>query len=396
MIKHVFKWVVGTILILTVIYAGYQYFRPKSVGTNVETGSSMADYDQVSSLESEQNTAESQPPIQTILTNLEIPWEITFLPNSDLLITQRIGSLLHITENGTQTIPVSGVEHIGEGGLLGLALHPNFNENNYLYLYLTSESENGLINRVERYVFSPQNHTLSQKTTILDNIPGARYHDGGRIAFGPDGLLYITTGDAGKTDLSQDTSSLAGKILKITDDGKVPENNPFSNEVFSYGHRNPQGIDWDQQGRLWSSEHGPSVVTTGFDEVNLITPGSNYGWPEITGDETKEGMLAPTIQSGSEETWAPADLAVYKNLIFFSGLRGEGLYSAIIDGDKLINIKKHFDGEYGRIRAVVVDPTQQWLYFTTSNTDGRGSATEADDKVVRVNLQLLESLSLTK
>lgn len=388
------------IILLSVIILGYllyKFVQPPQVGSPTQQGSSNSDYNLASEDTTQKpDSTSNEPNIQVVLDNLEIPWEVAFLPENELLITQRTGSVLHVTANESNTIPVSGVEHIGEGGLLGLALHPNFTENSFVYLYLTSQTESGIINRVERYTFNAETHSLANREVILNNIPGARYHDGGRIAFGPDNLLYITTGDASESDLAQDANSLAGKILRITDTGTIPEGNPFNNEVFSYGHRNPQGIDWDENSRLWSSEHGPSVLTSGYDEINLIIPGGNYGWPEIQGNESKEGMISPVIQSGSEVTWAPADLAIHNNVVYFSGLRGEGLYSAVIEDSKLINLKKHFNSEYGRIRAVAIDPSGNWLYFSTSNTDGRGEKNESDDKVVKVNLEMLETLSVTK
>jgi glucose/arabinose dehydrogenase len=322
------------------------------------------------------------PDIEVIAENLDIPWEIAFLPTGEMLVTERPGTLLKIGENREVVEEISGVEHVGEGGLMGLALHPNFLENNYIYLYLTSRDESGLINRVESYKL--QGNSLSDKKLILKGIKGAQYHDGGRIKFGPDGKLYITTGDAGDTSLAQDTSSLNGKILRINPDGSIPEDNPFGNEVYSYGHRNPQGLVWDNEGRLWATEHGPSGLQSGYDELNLIEKGSNYGWPDIRGDERKEGMKIPVIQSGADDTWAPAGAAFVDGSIFFAGLRGSSLYEASLNGTKVSNLLAHFRGEYGRLRAVVKGP-DGFLYITTSNTDGRGSVNDGDDKIIRVN-----------
>ena len=211
-----------------------------------------------------------KPDVEIIAENLKIPWEIAFLPEGDLLATERPGTLKRIGKEG-RVYNIEGVEHIGEGGLLGMALHPQFAENRWIYLYLTTKTGDELKNRVERYYF--QNNRLSDKKIIIDGIPGAAYHDGGRIAFGPDGNLYITTGDAGNSQLAQDVNSFAGKILHLKDDGSVPSDNPFGNAVWSYGHRNPQGLAWDDQGRLWATEHGRSGVLSGFDEFNLIEKG---------------------------------------------------------------------------------------------------------------------------
>lgn len=332
---------------------------------------------------------ENGPAIQEVVTDLDIPWDIVFLPSGNLLVTQRPGSVLHIQSETQTAIPVSGVEHFGEGGLLGIVLHPEYETNKYVYLYLTTRTESGLQNRVERYVFNERNSSLNNRTVILEDIPGAIYHDGGKLAFGPDGHLYITTGDAGNANSAQDTNSLAGKILRLTDTGEIPEDNPFNNEVYSFGHRNPQGIAWDSTGRMWSTEHGPSGISSGFDEINLITKGNNYGWPTVRGAQTRSGMHSPVIQSGSEDTWAPAGMAIHDNTVFFAGLRGESLYSAKISGSELTDFTQHFTGEFGRLRAVVVDPTQRWLYISTSNQDGRGTAQENDDKIIRIRLDAL-------
>lgn len=324
--------------------------------------------------------------VEVIAENLAIPWEIAFLPDGDMLITERPGTLKRIGKE-MRVYAIEGVEHIGEGGLLGLALHPRFKENHWIYIYLTAAAKNGLKNRVERYRL--EDNRLSERKIIIDGIPGAKYHNGGRIAFGPDGYLYITTGDAGRSDLAQDTNSLAGKILRLADDGSIPPDNPFDNAVYSYGHRNSQGLAWDNKGRLWATEHGRSGILSGLDELNLIEKGKNYGWPVIQGDETKEGMEKPVVQSGPDETWAPAGIAFWKGRLFFGGLRGESLYEAeILAGGKII-LRVHFRQDFGRIRAVALGP-DGFLYITTSNTDGRGEPKTGDDKVIRINPKIFE------
>ena len=321
------------------------------------------------------------PEVEIVAENLQIPWEIAFLPEGDFLITERPGTLKRIGKNGL-VISIEGVVHRGEGGLLGMTLHPRFHENQYLYLYFTTRAMSGLQNRIERYRL--EGAALTDRTMIIDRIPGAPNHDGGRIAFGPDGLLYVTTGDAQNSALAQDKNSLAGKILRVRDDGSIPSDNPFGNAVYSYGHRNVQGIAWDDTGRLWATEHGRSGVLSGYDELNFIEKGKNYGWPDIQGDEQKEGMIAPIINSGAKETWAPAGAAYYKGSIFFGGLRGEALYEARLEGEKVKDLKMHFRQQYGRIRAVVIGP-DGFLYLTTSNTDGRGKPKPGDDKIVKIN-----------
>ena len=324
--------------------------------------------------------------IAVVAENLQIPWDIEFLPTGELLVTERPGRLLKIFGDKT-VIPIEGVSHSGEGGLLGLARHPDFSNNNYLYLYLTTKTEAGLTNRVDRYKLV--GNELTAKITIIDNIPGASFHDGGKIAFGPDGRLYITTGDSGKDYLAQDINSLAGKILRLNDDGTIPADNPFDSPVYSYGHRNPQGIAWDDQGRLWSTEHGRSGVLSGFDELNLIEIGKNYGWPEIQGDEKNDSMVSPTLHSGESDTWAPGGIAYWQGNLFFSGLRGEALYQAKINGDTL-EVFSHLYQDYGRIRAVRLGP-DGFLYISTSNTDGRGRPRETDDKIIKINTEIFKN-----
>lgn len=314
--------------------------------------------------------------------NLSIPWDVVFLPTGEMLVTERNGYLLVFRNGLEERIRISGVEYTGEGGLLGMALHPDFSVNNYLYLYHTSESENRLINRVVRYEFSESN--LSNPEEILGNIPGARFHDGGRIAFGPDGFLYITVGDAGNPGEAQNTSSLAGKILRIHDDGQIPADNPFGNAVWSYGHRNPQGLAWDDEGRLWSTEHGRSGISSGFDEVNLIEKAANYGWPESQGNTVLTGTKAPILHSGSQTTWAPASVLYWQGSLFFGGLRGETLYEAVLDGEDIKELREHFKDEFGRIRTVALG-LDGMFYLTTSNQDGRGRPVPEDDRVIKIN-----------
>lgn len=322
--------------------------------------------------------------IEIYAQNLNIPWEIAFLPDGSLLVTERPGNLVRILQEDQEQTVIDGVEHIGEGGLLGLALDPNFQENSLIYLYLTTQVNGGLINRVESYSYDLNNHQLSNRQLIIDNIPGASTHDGGRMAFGPDELLYITTGDAQESSLAQDLDSLAGKILRLNPDGSVPDGNPFDSPVYSYGHRNPQGLAWDNQGRLWATEHGP----TGRDEVNLIEAGNNYGWPVIRGDETEEDMLKPVIHSGVDDTWAPAGAEIINNTLLFGGLRGSALFSVEIEGENLVNLQHNFLNNYGRLRIVKFDG-EDWIYLATSNTDGRGTVQENDDKIIRLKPSVL-------
>ena len=343
--------------------------------------------------------------VTTIVRNLEIPWDIAFLPEGGMLVTERTGHVIAIALDGTQKeLPVPGVKKTGEGGLLGIVLHPDFKSNHLLYLYMSAPGTSDQTqNRVVRYRY--ENGILTEDRVIIDHIPGATYHDGGRMEFGPDGMLYITTGDATTPKIAQDKNSLGGKILRLKDDGVVPTDNPFGTDstgsttlttgsspqaaVWSYGHRNPQGLAWDSAGRLWETEHGPTGEGGRCcnDEINFIQKGATYGWPTIIGGEYKAGMITPAWGS-EEDTWAPASIAYLDGKLYFGGLKGEALYEAVLDGERIVEFKEHFKGEFGRIRTVRVGPDGM-LYLTTSNRDNRGSPTADDDRILRINPEKL-------
>jgi glucose/arabinose dehydrogenase len=313
--------------------------------------------------------------------NLTIPWEVVFLPDGEILITERPGRVVLLKAG--KEYDIAGVQSIGEGGLLGAALHPDFTETQYLYLYQTTNVASSLENRIVRYTLNDD--TLFFDRVIIDGLPGARYHDGGRIAFGPDGFLYATVGDALRPAEAANASSLEGTIIRLTAEGEPAPGNPFGSYVYSYGHRNAQGLTWDAAGNLWSSEHGRSGITSGFDEVNLITRGGNYGWPESEGDVVLAGTISPVRHSTADVTWAPGDVAYLNGSLYIPGLRGETLYEAVLDGTDIVAWYEHMVGEYGRLRTVVVGP-DNFLYVTTSNRDGRGEAPAAtDDKVLRID-----------
>jgi glucose/arabinose dehydrogenase len=331
---------------------------------------------------------------ETVVTGLNIPWELVFLPNEDMLVTERPGRLLRIGDD-KEVIEISGVAHRGEGGLLGLALDPKFGENGLIYLYLTTQDGGRITNRVERYKLVDA--TLSNREVIIENIPGASNHDGGRIAFAPptscesgraDCLLYVTTGDAGNENSAQDKNSLAGKILRLRPDGSVPADNPFDNAIYSYGHRNIQGIAWDSRGQLWATEHGRSGVLSGYDELNKIVKGGNYGWPVIQGSESQSGMISPQKHSGSSDTWAPAGMTYIENNLIFTGLRGESLYVSNISSGSASDLEKYLEGEYGRLRTIVPGPDGM-LYILTNNRDGRGKPTNTDDRIIKIDSRSL-------
>ncbi|HYC34583.1 MAG TPA: PQQ-dependent sugar dehydrogenase [Candidatus Paceibacterota bacterium] len=318
--------------------------------------------------------------ITEVATELYVPWSIEFGPDYEMIVAERNGTIRFLGDNKME-IKVPGVVERGEGGLLGLALHPDFLNNEFLYLYYTTVRDGKTINRVVRYTLSGDK--LKEDKVIVDNIPGGTNHNGGRIIFGPDGLLYITTGDSGNEMLAQDTKSLAGKILRVHDDGRIPADNPFGNEVYSYGHRNPQGLTWDTEGVFWEVEHGRSGLQSGYDEVNRIEKGGNYGWPVIQGDEKGEGMKTPELHSGPSTTWAPAGITYGNNNLFFTGLRGEALYEVGVRNGKLESMKIHLQNEYGRLRAIARGPDGS-IYVGTSNKDGRGNTNLGDDKILKI------------
>ena len=328
-----------------------------------------------------------------IVDGLNNPWEIVFGPNGDIYFTERDGRIWKMSESGVAkviyTFPKSGSV---EGGTLGLALHPEFEENKKIYVYQTNLELEFYQNKV--FSFEVDENTLSNKQLILDGIPGAPWHDGGRIKFGPDQKLYISTGDAINPGWSQDLSSLAGKILRINSDGTIPDDNPFdSSPVFSYGHRNPQGLAWSSNGMFVSSEHGPSGEQGyGHDEINVILKGKNYGWPNIVGNSSDENFVNPITHSG-QLTWAPSGMVFYdsEKISSFNGkflvgtLRGEHLMVVDIDNNgSIISSEKMFDGEFGRIRTAQIDPDGN-LYLLTANGN--------NDKIIRISETPLEDVT---
>ena len=373
-------------VLIALVAAGFYFYRGTRSQSPSPTSPTTGSLEVEEGISSPETGKDEQPDIEVVAENLEIPWEVAFLPSGELLVTERPGRLLKIGQD-KKVFQISGVRHIGEGGLLGLTLHPDFENNNLIYLYLTSTDNGEVVNRVERYKL--ENDALTNREVILEGIGGASNHDGGRIKFSPDGFLYITTGDAQNSKLSQDTNSLNGKILRVTADGEIPSDNPFGNAVYSYGHRNVQGLAWDSGGRLWATEHGRSGVLSGLDELNLIEKGKNYGWPDIQGDETKAGMASPIIHSGASETWAPSGAEFFNGSIFFAGLRGETLYQAKLSEGKVTSLIKHFSGEYGRLRTVRLGPNG-YLYVLTSNRDGRGTPSAGDDKIIRFNSSIFK------
>ncbi|MBI2611240.1 PQQ-dependent sugar dehydrogenase [Candidatus Gottesmanbacteria bacterium] len=353
---------------------------------------------QIPSVSREKIDSES-PPIAVVAENLEVPWAIAFLPASPaggpdggMLVTERPGRVRFIDNDGkldsTPVATIDSVNAVGEGGLMGIALHPDFEKNQYVYLYYTYDgSGNNTSNRLVRMRF--ENNHLANEEILVDSIPGASNHNGGRIKFGPDGFLYIGTGDVQEPSQSQNRNTLGGKILRVTDTGKPAPGNPFGNEVYSYGHRNVQGLAWDSRGQMWATEHGPSGIWPNCcqDEINRIEQQGNYGWPQSVGDKVAAGTVGPMFHSG-RDIWAPSGASIVGDSFFFAGLRGVTLYEAVIENGEVTEVKEHFKGQFGRLREVVVGPDNM-LYITTSNRDGRGKPQSGDDKVIRVNPNLL-------
>lgn len=320
------------------------------------------------------------PKVAILARNLEIPWSLVFLPDSSILFTERPGRVRMISADGklaTEPIyTVGDVKAQGEGGLLGITVDPEFAQNRYVYIYYTYSGGDNTLNRVARFKFDGK--SFGDMKVIVDSIPGASNHNGGRVKFGPDGYLYITAGDSQKPSLAQDTNSMAGKILRVDKEGNPAPGNPFNNRVYSYGHRNPQGLGWDSSGQLWETEHGNSH----HDEINKISMGKNYGWPIIEGQETKAGMETSLRESG-EDTWAPSGLLFYNNSLFYAGLRGSALFE-VKDPTGSNIFTDHFKNEYGRLRDIVLG-SDGLFYVLTNNRDGRGQVMDGDDKILVIN-----------
>jgi len=315
-----------------------------------------------------------------ITRGLEAPWDLVFTPDGEALITERdSGRLLSVDSSGNveelQRLPAGGT---GEGGLLGIALSPDYENDGYIYAYYTTDNDN----RLTRFRLGEDPEPL------LTGIPVQSYHNGGRIAFGPDGYLYLGTGDGGDTSNSQDLNSLGGKILRLTPEGRVPADNPFpGSPVYSYGHRNVQGLAWDASGRLYATEFGQ----TSYDEVNIIEPGQNYGWPEIEGEGGEPRYTDPiSTWSTSEASPSGAEILIngaipqWEGDFFMAALRGQRLWRLDLDENGAVVDREAFlSGQAGRLRHVAQAPDGS-LWILTSNRDGRGNPTADDDRILRL------------
>jgi len=331
--------------------------------------------------------------VETVAEDLEVPWALGFAPDGRILITERPGRIRVVQQGVLQEKPFSLLEQVvstSESGLMGIALHPDFANNPYVFVCYTYQNSTGkLRNRVAR--LSDANGQGTDHQVIVDDIPGSRNHDGCGIGFGPDGKLYVTLGDAQDPDQAQDLDSLAGKVLRLEADGSVPADNPFPGSyVYTYGHRNPQGMDWHPEtGDLFITEHGPDRN----DEVNLLAPGRNYGWPAVTG-RARSDEYVPSIMSFTP-TIAIAGVAFYtgdklhpawEGDLIFAALKASQLHRVALAPPEFRTVKSSqvwFNQDFGRLRAVAVSP-DGYLYFTTSNRDGRGSPQAGDDKLMRL------------
>ncbi|MCA2175155.1 PQQ-dependent sugar dehydrogenase [Nonomuraea glycinis] len=309
---------------------------------------------------------------RVVARDLAVPWAIAFLPGGDALVTERdTARLLRVGQNGQVTAlgTIDGVVPDGEGGLLGVAV-----KNEQVFFYYTAASDN----RIVRYRLSGD--TLSQPRVIVAGIPKGGIHNGGRLAFGPDGHLYAGTGETGDGDLAQRRDSLAGKILRMTADGAPAPGNPFGTLVYSLGHRNVQGLAWDDSGRMYASEFGAST----FDELNRIEPGANYGWPEVEGRGDDPDFTDPIVTWDTSEA-SPSGLAYAGGSLWMGALQGERLWQIPLAADGAPGTPvAHFTNTYGRLRAVTTTP-DGGLWVSTSNKDGRGDERDGDDKILAVS-----------
>ncbi|MFE3856404.1 PQQ-dependent sugar dehydrogenase [Streptomyces griseorubiginosus] len=323
--------------------------------------------------------------LRTVAEGLRTPWGLAPLPDGDLLVSSRDdGTILRVDGKSgkkTELGEVSGVSAAGEGGLLGIALSPDYASDHMVYAYFTSDSDNRIVRMVydERKASGEQ---LGAPDTVFKGIPKGFIHNGGRIAFGPDRMLYAGTGESGNTGLSQDRESLGGKILRLTPEGDAAPGNPFpGSPVYSYGHRNVQGLTWDSKQRLFASEFGQDT----WDELNAIKPGGNYGWPDAEGRSDDKKFQNPTAQWHTDDA-SPSGAAYAEGSVWMAGLKGQRLWRIPLNGTEASADPQPFlKGEYGRLRTVVSAGGDK-LWLVTSNTDGRGSPKDGDDRILEIQV----------
>ena len=326
----------------------------------------------------------SAPPVArarvagVVATGLDVPWGIAFLPDGSALVSERDSArIVHVTPDGdVSTVgTVQGVDGSGEGGLLGIALSPAYATDRTLLAYFTAGPENV----IARMTYDGSG--LADQRRIFGGIPSGPIHNGGRIAFGPDGFLYVGTGEAGRGTPAQDPNDLGGKILRITPEGAPAPGNPTpGSPVWTLGHRNVQGLAWDARGRMWASEFGQNT----WDELNRIVPGGNYGWPVVEGRSGDDRFRNP-VRQWHTDVASPSGIAIADGSVFMAGLRGERLWQIPLLQHGTAKPRALLTGRYGRLRAVAVAPDGS-LWVLTNNTDGRGSPRPGDDRIVRLTL----------
>jgi glucose/arabinose dehydrogenase len=317
---------------------------------------------------------------QTLATGLVAPWGLAFLPGGDALVSERDSArILRVPSTGGAPVEVARLPQVdpsGEGGLLGIAVSPAFARDQLVYAYYTASTEN----RIVRFSLADPAH---REQVLLGGIPKSSIHNGGRLAFGPDGFLYATTGDASERGRAPNRDSLGGKILRLTPEGRPAPGNPFpGSPVFSFGHRNVQGLAWDPAGRLWASEFGQNT----FDEINLIVAGGNYGWPTVEGGGGAPQFRDPLLTWSTDEA-SPSGIAYADGSLWVAALRGERLWRVDLDGRGGVSgASPLLVGQFGRLRHVALAPDGRSLWVLTSNRDGRGQPSSDDDRVLRFPL----------
>jgi glucose/arabinose dehydrogenase len=328
--------------------------------------------------------------VEVLATGLQVPWAMAFAPDGRLFITERPGRV-RVFQDGRllpePALVLDGLYTRDESGILGLALHPAFAANGFAYVEYTANASPGPVARLVRY--RVVNNTFGEPSVLLDGVPANNIHNGSRVRFGPDGRLYVTFGDVATPSVAQDLGSLNGKVLRLNDDGTTPGDNPYRSPIWSWGHRNPQGLDWHPvTGDLFETEHGQ----TGNDEINVIDRGANYGWPDIEGNESRPGQrppitfFTPSVAPSGASFYRGSAFPTFRNQLFVATLRGQALLRVTLsasDARRVESVERLLEGRFGRLRDVASGP-DGFLYVCTSNRDGRSTPVAEDDRLLRL------------